>query len=217
MRNHGRRAPTTPGPSPGARREPWWHRTWALPFALLTLVFRPTAVPPCLDLDPATAPIPIRPGPVWYYSLLVIHIFAGTLLMLIAVAQLWPRLRRTRPTLHRWSGRIFVLAGLPMLGFASPMIGPLAHGGTAVAFNNVVWALSWSAFILLGYTAARRKDFARHREWMLRSIVLLYAIAAARVTLPLTVMAFLWLGGAPSSGVEVLLPELARARSRPSH
>lgn len=201
--------PQHPNPPAGARRKPWWRRTWTLPFALITLVFLSTAVPPYLDLGPATAPIPIRPEPVWYYPLLVTHIFGGTLLMLIAVAQLWPWLRRTRPRLHRWSGRLYVLAGLPMVGLASLMIGPLAHGGTAVAFNNVVWALGWSAFTLLGYAAARRKDFARHREWMLRSVVLLYAIATARVTLPLMVLAFLWLGGTPSGGVEALLLELA--------
>jgi len=200
--------PQHPAPSTGARK-PWWRRTWTLPFALITLVFLSTAVPPYLSLDPAAAPIPIRPEPAWYYPLLVTHIFGGTLLMLIAVAQLWPWLRRTRPALHRWSGRVYLLAGLPMVGLASLLIGPLAHGSTAVAFNNVVWALAWSAFTLLGFAAARRKDFARHREWMLRGVVLLYAVALARITLPLMVMAFLWLGGAPAGGVDALVEELA--------
>lgn len=81
--------PQRPGPPTGAR-EPWWRRTWTLPSTLFTLVFLSTAVPPYLSLDPSAAPVPIRPGPAWYYPLLVTHVFGGTLLMLITVAQLSP-------------------------------------------------------------------------------------------------------------------------------
>ncbi|GHD20307.1 hypothetical protein [Nocardiopsis kunsanensis] len=56
-------------PTTGTRRRPWWRRSRPLPPALITLVSTSAAVPPCLALDPATAPIPIRPEPGWYYRL----------------------------------------------------------------------------------------------------------------------------------------------------
>ncbi len=197
------RGPRTP------ERVRWWRRPWIVPLALLTFVFLAFSVPPYLDLDPDTAPIPIRPEPAWYYPLLLSHIFGGTVLMVVAIGQVWPWLRRRRPTLHRWSGRVYVFLGVPFVGVPALLIAPLSNGSLAVAVNNVFWAVGWLAFVLLGYAAARRRDFGRHREWMLRSVVLLYGIALARFTLlfPLAIL-MPWIDAHYEGGVWALAVDL---------
>jgi len=47
-----------------------------------------------------------------YYPLLVSHIFLGSLVLLAACLQVWPWLRRSHPAVHRWSGRVYVVAAL---------------------------------------------------------------------------------------------------------
>lgn len=83
-----------------------------VPLALLTLIFIGYAVPPYLSLDPAQARIQPMPPYASYYPLLVTHIFLGAVALLAACLQLWPWLRRSRPAIHRWSGRIYIGAAL---------------------------------------------------------------------------------------------------------
>ena len=141
----------------------WWQRPWILPLTLFTLVFLAFSIPPYLDFDPATAPIPIHPEPAWYYPVLLSHIIGGAVLMVIAIGQVWPWLRHRRPGLHRWSGRVYVYFGIPFVGVPALLIAPLNNGPLALAVNNTVWAVGWLAFVLLGYAAARRRRFAQHR------------------------------------------------------
>lgn len=197
-------------PSTGAAPVRWWQRPWILPLALFTLTFLAFSVPPYLDFNPATAPIPIHPEPAWYHPLLVTHIVGGAVLMLVAIGQVWPWLRRNRPSLHHWSGRVYVFFGVPFVGVPALLIAPLSNGPLALAVNSTVWAAGWLAFTLLGYAAVRRRRFDRHRDWMLRSVVLLYGVALARVTLPLLILASLpWIDAAHDVDVEVLVLDLA--------
>ncbi|WP_460746194.1 DUF2306 domain-containing protein [Nocardiopsis oceani] len=60
-------------------------------------------------------------------------------------------------------------------------IAPLSHSGLSTAISNTVWAILWLTFTVIGYRMVRQRRYARHREWMLRSFVLVYAIALNRV------------------------------------
>lgn len=201
-------APRRPRPEPAPVR--WWQRPWILPLTLLTFVFLAFSVPPYLDFDPATAPIPIRPEPGWYYPVLLSHIIGGAVLMVVAIGQVWPWLRRRQPGLHRWSGRVYVFFGVPFVGVPALLIAPLSNGPLALAVNNTVWAVGWLAFVALGYAAARRRRFAQHREWMLRSVVLLYGIALGRFTMIFPVVLFApWIDTFYEGGAWALLADLA--------
>ena len=209
-------SPTSAGtadPRPRQRRTPepvrLWQRPWILPLTLLTLVFLAFSVPPYLDLNRDTAPIPIHPEPAWYYPLLVTHIIGGAVLMVVAIGQVWPWLRRRRPTLHRWSGRVYVFFGIPFVGVPALLIAPLSNGSLAVGVNNVFWAVGWLSFVILGYAAARRRHFDRHREWMLRSAVLLYGVALARFTLLFPILILMpWIDAHYEAGAWGLLQDL---------
>jgi hypothetical protein len=176
------------GPSrtlPGPR---WWQRPWIVPLALFTLAFLLYSVPPYLSLDPADARLPVPEHPSWFFPALVTHIFGGTLLTLLVIVQVWPWVRARHPAVHRWSGRVYVLAGIPFVGVPALLIAPYSATGTSTQISNTIWALLWLSFTVTGYVMARRRRFARHREWMLRSFALVYAIGFNRVMIPLLML-----------------------------
>lgn len=173
-------APPTP-PSRTASAVRWWRRPWIAPLALVTLVFLVFAVPPYLGLDPSQSRFPIREDVPWHYPMMVTHIFGGTVLMLLVVLQVWPWMRTHHPAVHRWSGRVYVFGGVVFVGIPALMIAPLSHTGPSSQIGSTLWALAWLAFTVTGYVMARRRRFADHRRWMLRSFVLLYGIAMNRL------------------------------------
>ncbi|RKS09481.1 putative membrane protein DUF2306 [Nocardiopsis sp. Huas11] len=177
------RGPNRPRPDPR-----WWERPWIVPLTLFSLVFLLYSVPPYLSLDPATSRLPIPEHPSWYYPVLVTHIFSGTLLTLLVIVQVWPWMRGRYPAVHRWTGRVYVMVGIPLLGIPALLISPYSSTGTSTQISNTVWALLWLSFTVTGYVMARRRRFADHREWMLRSFVLLYAIGFNRVVIVLLVL-----------------------------
>jgi uncharacterized membrane protein len=111
---------------------------------------------------------------------LILHVIGGVTALLVGPVQFVRRLRTGRPALHRLSGRLYLLAcaiGAPA-GFIIALgttAGPFAAAGFATA------ALLWAAFTWLGWRAAVERQFAEHREWMLRS----YGITATAITLRL--------------------------------
>ncbi|WP_052809909.1 DUF2306 domain-containing protein [Streptomonospora alba] len=165
-------------------------RPWLGLPALVTVVFLVHALPPYLGLDPAEARIPVPDrAPPFYYPLLVVHIFLGAIALTTACLQVWPRLRARRPAVHRWSGRLYVMAVLPA-GAAVLAIAPYLAMGPNQQVGSGLLAVLWMAATVLGYRAARRRDFTRHREWMVRSFALAFAIVVNRPWLTLCLAVF---------------------------
>jgi len=153
---------------------------------------------------------------------LVVHVAGAATALLVSPLQLIPSLRRGRPALHRWLGRVYVvgctvggIAGLP-LAFGSAA-GPIATAG----FGTL--AVAWLVTTLVGWRAGAAGRMLEHRLWMVRSFSLTYAAVTLRVylavlpTLPIAfvtgyrVIAFLcWV---PNLVVaELLLGKLRQAR-----
>ena len=189
------------------RSTPLWRRPWIFPLLLLSIGFVVYAVPPYLTLDPSRARLaPLPDNPV-FYPLLVTHILLGSIVLLTGCLQLWPWLRRAHPTVHRWSGRIYVAALLPA-AVAVIIIAPLTRFGPNQQVANTTLGVLWLIFTILGYRAVRQRRFADHREWMIRSVALSFSIVANRVWTMVCLAAF-----APSalSGGPVDEAELAQA------
>lgn len=113
---------------------------------------------------------------------LVVHVAGAATALLISPLQLIPAIRRERPTLHRWLGRLYVvgctvggIAGLP-LAFGSAA-GPVATAGFGLL------AVAWLVTTLTGWLAVRRRQTAEHRAWMIRSFSLTYAAVTLRLYL----------------------------------
>ncbi|WP_226363949.1 DUF2306 domain-containing protein [Pseudonocardia abyssalis] len=182
-------------------------RSAALPLGVLTVVFLGYALPPYLGLDPARARLPLPDLP-WFYPALVLHIACGSVALLTATVQVWPRLRRTHPVVHRTSGRVY-LAAVLVGGVAVLGVAPFGlSGGPTAQVANTMLGLLWVLTAVAGHRAARQPRFAAHREWMLRSVALTFSIVANRFWSTVCVLVF-----APSvtSGGPVDAAELAQA------
>ena len=148
--------------------------TWRVPIALVALGTVPVIAGSLrlVELSGGAAAMPsdarydASPLPV------VVHIVSATVFAMLGAFQFSPRIRRRRPGWHRRAGRILVVAGLgvalsalwlnqffPKAGAAREVLYPL----------RMVFGVAMVATIVLGFVAARRRDFARHRAWMIRS------------------------------------------------
>ncbi|MFD6953551.1 hypothetical protein A6A08_26085 [Nocardiopsis sp. TSRI0078] len=202
--------PTTATPQQrgtGHQGPRWWQRPWILPLTLFSVAFLVFAVPPYLGLDPAQARLPAPESLAWHYPVLVTHIFGGALLTLLVILQVWPWLRSRYPAMHRWSGRVYVFAGIPLVGVPALLISPVSSSGFSTQVSNTLWAVLWLSFTVLGYAMARRRRFADHRAWMLRSFALLYGIALNRVVIVVMLLVSLPRLEASYGGDEAALTE----------
>jgi uncharacterized membrane protein len=142
------------------------------------------------------------------------HAIGGILFASIVPLQLWRKFRQRQRRVHRWSGWTFILAcwftavtGV-MVAYAYPF------AGRAGVIPNLVSAVCLIWFTLAAVSSARRRDFAAHERWVLRTVAIGFGIALARVLLPILVQWFgldarqalgqvFWLG----SGLNLLLME----------
>jgi uncharacterized membrane protein len=113
--------------------------------------------------------------------LTLLHVLPGAVFLAVAPFQFSSRLRSRYIELHRWSGRGLVLiafvAGSSGLyfGLLMPFSGPSEATAVAV-FGGLFLAAVSRAFL-----AIRRRQVARHREWMIRAFAIAIGISTVRV------------------------------------
>ena len=168
-------------------------RSWPVPAALIALVAiaviagvlrlvqlsgGPATIPPDPRFD--ASPVPV-----------VVHIVSAIVFAVVGAFQFVPRLLRHRRSWHRRAGRVVVVAGL---GVALSALWLNQFFPRAHATRDIVYPLRWVfgvalvVTLVLGFRAARSRNFPRHRVWMIRS----FAIALVGGTQVFT----LWFGGA---------------------
>ncbi|GAA3234007.1 DUF2306 domain-containing protein [Dactylosporangium siamense] len=152
--------------------------------ALFVAAFLIDTLPPYLGLDPAKSRIVLRPDFAGHYTLLILHIAAGTIALSTLCLQLWPWLRRTHPKVHRTVGRIYVFGGALPSALLALAIMPLTHGWSAnmgITFHAVLWF----AVTAIGFWHAKHHRYALHRRFMLYSVALALGILWGRATVNL--------------------------------
>ena len=112
-----------------------------------------------------------------------VHFGVGGLVLLIGPFQFLPDLRAARPTLHRWTGRVYV-AGCIASGIAALIMSPYVHTGTVARIGFTLLALGWLTTTSLAFIMALQHRFAEHRRWMIRSYALTLAAVTLRLLLP---------------------------------
>ncbi|HEY5785703.1 MAG TPA: DUF2306 domain-containing protein [Microlunatus sp.] len=152
-----------------------------------------------------------------------VHIVASGVALLIGPFQFARALRRRVPRVHRWLGRVYLLA-CAVGGISGGAIAMFSSSGPVAGAGFLGLAISWLAAGLLGYRAIRSGDVARHRRWMTRSFALTYAAVMLRIYLPVSMIAGLefdqvypaiaWLCWLPNLVVAQLL--IGRSDARPS-
>lgn len=134
---------------------------------------------------PANPDLTASPVPV------VVHIISAILYAVLGAFQFSSGLRRRRPGWHRAAGRVLVALGLAVAFSALwlTQFTPRPEGtGELLHMFRLAFGSAMAAGIVLGFTAIRRGDVARHRAWMTRA----YALALGASTQVFT----LGIGGA---------------------
>ena len=118
------------------------------------------------------------------------HVVFASVALAVGSVQFAKRLRSRRPAVHRWIGRLYVLCVL-IAGLSGIALGPFAPGGWVAGLGFMILGVLWIITTGIAVAAARRRDFAKHRDWMIRS----FALTFAGVTLRLLLAPFVLTGG----------------------
>jgi len=112
--------------------------------------------------------------------LTLLHVVPGGLFLLLAPLQFSSRIRSRNPALHRRSGRILlpllVVTLLPGMYFGIR----IPYGGPGEAVAVALFGGTLLVSIVVAFVAIRRRQIARHREWMIRVFAFAVAIATER-------------------------------------
>jgi len=130
-------------------------------------------------------------------TLTLAHILPAMLFMVFGPLQFVRSLRSKYPQIHRWSGRIFLTA--------SAVVGvtglTMAFGKTIGGVDEKAAIILFGAFFLIALGKALwhalRREFAQHREWMIRGYAIGLAVAAIRPIMGTFFAAALLRGHAP--------------------
>ena len=113
-------------------------------------------------------------------TLVLTHILPAMLFMILGPLQFARGLRSSHPQMHRWSGRIF-LAASAVVGISGLR---LAYGKTIGGMDEKAAIVLFGTFFLIALGRALwhalRREFAQHREWMIRGYAIGLAVATIR-------------------------------------
>jgi len=113
--------------------------------------------------------------------LTLLHVLPGGILLTLAPLQFSRRIRSRHIQFHRWSGRVLILTTFAVLltglyfGVLMPYGGP-SEAMAAALFGGFCLAAVGRAFL-----AIRRRQVARHREWMIRAFAIAIGISTIRL------------------------------------
>ncbi|MGN9837865.1 DUF2306 domain-containing protein [Nonomuraea sp. H19] len=169
-------------------------RIWLM--LVVAAVFGAVLVSPYLGLDAGDSRLDVGGGP--HYYLLVAHILTALVALVLGPLQFVPAIRARR-RVHRTIGRCYLLAGVaPSALTAIPVA--LLSGRLITQIGLVVPAVLWLVTGWLAVQAARRRDFVRHRNWMMRNYALTFLAVTSRVLVPLFLLAQLPFSGTANAG-----------------
>ena len=148
--------------------------TWRVPIALVALGTVPVIAGSLRLVDLSTGSAVMPPNPHFSASPLpvVVHIVSATVFAMLGAFQFSAGLRRRHGSWHRRAGRIVMVAGLGVALSALWLNQFFPRAATArelVYPLRVLFAVALVVTIALGFLAARRRDFADHRAWVIRS------------------------------------------------
>ncbi|TDD21499.1 DUF2306 domain-containing protein [Nonomuraea diastatica] len=157
-------------------------RIWLM--LIIAAVFGAVLIGPYLGFDTDGSRLDVTSRP--YYYLLVAHIFTALVALVLGPLQFIPAIRARRRT-HRTIGRCYLLGGvLPSALAAIPVA--LLSGRLITQIGLVIPAVLWLITGRLAIRAARRRDFLRHRHWMMRNYALTFLAVTSRVLVPLLLL-----------------------------
>ena len=132
------------------------------------------------------------------------HVAVSAVALLLGPAQFSAKLRSSQPSLHRWSGRLYLIVVL-VAGVSGLYLSQFAFGGRSVKLAFAALAVAWLYTGYRAYAAIRGGKVFEHRRWVVRNFSLtfagitlrLYIFAGLAMNVPFEVVyssvAWLWL------------------------
>jgi len=114
------------------------------------------------------------------------HIVLGGIALLIGWSQFSSKLRKTKMSLHRTIGKIYVICAL-ISGTASLFIAQSATGGISNVIGFSLMGVIWIGTTLMAYLAIRKGEIQKHQEFMIYSYAACFSAVTLRIWLPLLV------------------------------
>lgn len=110
------------------------------------------------------------------------HVFLGGAATFAGIVQLLPAVRRRWPAIHRWTGRVFLIAALvtTFSGFYLTWIRG-SQLNLASAVSTSLNGLLILVFCVLAWRSARLRDIPRHRQHALRAYLLVNGVWFLRI------------------------------------
>ncbi|WP_203580163.1 DUF2306 domain-containing protein [Microbacterium hibisci] len=124
---------------------------------------------------------------------LYVHIVGGAVALVAGPLQFWRGLRTRAPRVHRWIGRVYLVA-VAVGGVGGLVIAPSSPAGYVGFFGFGALGVLWLVTGWRAYRAIRRGDVPSHRAWMIRNYALTYSGVMLRIWLPLLLFAPFVLG-----------------------
>jgi hypothetical protein len=118
-----------------------------------------------------------------------VHIFASAVALSLGPLQFSASLRRNRPWLHRFIGRVYLSVGVGLGGLSGLYMATFAFGGVAAKLGFAGLALAWLFTGFCAYRAIRRGAVQAHRQWAIRNFSLTFAAVSLRIYLPSSLVA----------------------------
>lgn len=117
----------------------------------------------------------------------VAHLTGGAVALITGALQFHAGLRNRYPAVHRWTGRVYLLA-VASGGVAAFLLALDSFGGPVTHFGFGGLAVCWLLATGIAWRMILRGDVAAHRRWMIRSYALTLAAVTLRFYLPASLM-----------------------------
>ena len=144
----------------------------SIPVALYAFIFQTGATgDPAFQARFATMPV-----------FAAFHVVGAGIALLIGGFQFSDSLRKRALNVHRWLGRIYLLAVL-IAAIGALILARVAHGGPVSQIGFSMLGLVWLYSGGQAYAAVRRGDIVTHRVWMMRNFALSFAAVTLRIYL----------------------------------
>jgi uncharacterized membrane protein len=110
-----------------------------------------------------------------------LHLVPGALFLVIGLLQFQPKLRARYISLHRWLGRAYMFCGLLLCGSAFSMVARFPYAGRSEACPIGVFGVLLLYSLVRAYVEIRRRNLAKHQEWVIRSFAIGIGISMVRL------------------------------------
>jgi hypothetical protein len=110
---------------------------------------------------------------------LLLHIIGGSLALLTGPFQFVSGLRRRYMTVHRWTGRSYLL-GIGVGSIGATSLAFTTNGSPGWSLGLLALAGAWVITGAMAYASIRMRRISLHQEWMIRSYVVTFAFVLFR-------------------------------------